>query len=133
MSWRCPAVKHKRKGFPNPSTVTWILHEKPPRLRPSACSALFLCPSRTGMGTDNWTTHHPVFHVRVVREIVQHSLPHAVLTPAGQAFVHTYSSWRIQVAANAIVPHSGLPRGWLRRNDGIRPRFLHKHSGLVSN
>ena len=36
-----PPVKRMRRGLPRASTTAWILVEKPPRERPSAC---FCCP-----------------------------------------------------------------------------------------
>ena len=46
LSWRWPGVKMTRKGLPKPATVRWILHLKPPRLRPSACAPCFFARLR---------------------------------------------------------------------------------------
>src|SRR5690606_2999106 len=89
MSWRCPPLKIKRSGLPNPSTVMWILQLKPPRLRPSACSPFFFGTGCTGMCPHNRAVYHPIFQIGIVSKVSQHPFPYPGGTPAGKAFIHT--------------------------------------------
>ncbi len=66
----------------------WILQLKPPRLRPKACSPLFLCTCCTGVRPYNRAVNHPILHIGITGEMSQHPFPNACLTPAHEPFVH---------------------------------------------
>jgi len=41
------------------------------------------------MSPDNGAIHHPVFHIRLIREMLKHPLPHTVIAPAPKPLVDT--------------------------------------------
>src|SRR5690606_31232287 len=51
---------------------------------------------------------------------------------SGQSAYTHYSTSHTRRGVSATALHSGQPRSRLQRNGGIRPRFPHRHSGLVS-
>jgi len=41
------------------------------------------------MGTHNRAVHHAIFHIGIVREMLQHSFPHSCIAPAPKTLIHT--------------------------------------------
>src|SRR5918996_1909442 len=91
MSCLCPPVRVNRKGLPKASTHAWILQLNPPRLRPRAWAPWppFLGGSGgAGMGPYHGAVNHDTFQVRIISEMMVHSLPDAFITPASKPLVN---------------------------------------------
>src|ERR1700704_4955677 len=58
LSLASPPVRWKASGKPSKSNFRWILLEKPPRDRPSACPSCPLCAGRRDMGAHDRRIDH---------------------------------------------------------------------------
>jgi hypothetical protein len=41
------------------------------------------------VGAHNRAVHHAILHIGILSEMLQHSFPHPVVTPAGKPLIHT--------------------------------------------
>ena len=116
ISWRCLAVKARRKGLPKPSTVIWNLVLKPPRLRPKACCSCppshFPCPGHS----QNAQTYAPTLHYHT----------------SEQSDYRHYFSTHILPVAVAIAHHFDLPIRLLRQSIGTFARSQHRRADQLS-
>ncbi len=120
LSWHCPAVSRRRSGLPKPSTRTWILVLKPPRLRPSACSSAvpFFQHRQHRDGRGQW--YCPQSHVPCLGH-QQNALTSAPTRPdrtTARTAYRCYSSCHTQAVVSATAPHCGRSRARLRQTGG---------------
>jgi hypothetical protein len=80
------------------------------------------------MAIYNRAVHHAVFYIGVVSNVLQHPIPHTLVTPS----IKTLIDSRTYSAASATALRCGLSKARLRRSGGIHSLRSRIHAGLLA-
>ena len=63
-----------------------------------------------GMGTDHGTVNNQMLHIRVIGQVLMHSMPYTLLAPAGEPLVDTVPSAILRREQSPLSTASGDPK-----------------------